>query len=396
MELVKDYQKPQHPSYHIPHHAVIREDSITTKVRVVFNASCRTPNGPSLNDALMIGPTVQENLRTLTLRSRIHPVLLNANLKQMYRQILMDQRSNNLQHIVWSSSPEAPLQTYELQTVTYGTASAPFLATRVLQQLADDEQTDLPEAVNVLRKDFYVDDLFSEANTIEEAITLRRQLESLLKRGGFELRQWASNEPAVVEDVPAENRALKSSVDLDSDQCIKRLRLHWEPATDVLRYKTQLPPTSTNESLTKRIALSHIARLFDPLGLGGPVRCVLFPSPTSLQIHIFTDASDHAYGACVYIRSTNSNGCVKVALLTSKSKVAPIKKQSIPRLELCGALVRAELYEKVMKSLQLTGDTFFWVDFNIRGEPSIQDPACYRKLLVGSRRWDTESNGSHL
>ncbi|XP_065085731.1 uncharacterized protein LOC135707774 [Ochlerotatus camptorhynchus] len=271
MELVQDYQQLQHPSYHLPHHAVIREDSTTTKVRVVFDASCRTPNGPSLNDALMIGPIVQEDLRSLTMRSRIRPVLLNADVKQMYRQILTDQRSNNLQHIVWSPSPEAPLQTYELKTVTYGTASAPFLATRVLQQLADDEQNDFPEAANVLRKDFYVDDLFSGANTVEEAITLRRQLEALLNRGGFELRKWASNEPAVLENVPTENRALKSSVDLDRDQCIKTLGLHWEPATDVLRYKTQLPPTSSYEALTKRIALSYIARLFDPLGLVGPV-----------------------------------------------------------------------------------------------------------------------------
>ncbi|XP_065078147.1 uncharacterized protein LOC135701316 [Ochlerotatus camptorhynchus] len=81
MELVQDYQQPQHPSYHLPHHAVIREDSTTTKVRVVFDASCRTPNGPSLNDALMVGPIVQEDLRSITMRSRIHPVLLNADVK---------------------------------------------------------------------------------------------------------------------------------------------------------------------------------------------------------------------------------------------------------------------------------------------------------------------------
>ncbi|XP_065095628.1 uncharacterized protein LOC135717467 [Ochlerotatus camptorhynchus] len=133
MEVVPDYQS-QHPSYHLPHHAVIRADSTTTK---------------------------------------------------MYRQILTDQRSNKLKHLVWSPSPESPLQTYELKTVTYGTTSAPFLATRVLQQLADDEQHDFPEAAGILKKDFYVDDSFSEADTVEEAITLRKQLESLLGREGL-------------------------------------------------------------------------------------------------------------------------------------------------------------------------------------------------------------------
>ncbi|XP_065087242.1 uncharacterized protein LOC135708976 [Ochlerotatus camptorhynchus] len=415
MELVPDYQS-QHPSYHLPHHAVIRADSTTTKVRVVFDASCRTSNGPSLNDALMVGPIVQEELRSITMRSRIRPILLNADVKQMYRQILTDQRSNNLQHIVWSPSPDSPLQTYELKTVTYGTASAPFLATRVLQQLADDEQHDFPEAAGILRKDFYVDDLFSGADTVEEAITLQKQLESLLGRGGFELRKWASNEEAVLEDVPQDNRALKTSVDLDRDQCIKSLGLHWEPTTDHLRYKIDTP-TTDNTPLTKRIALSQIARLFDPLGLVGPVittaklfmqalwtlktndgliwgwdqelptpikerwldymaqlpllnalrieRFILCPKPSSIQLHFFSDASENAYGACCYIRSSNSTGETKTALLTAKSKVAPLKQQSIPRLELCGALLAAQLYEKVAASLKLATDTYFWVDSTI-------------------------------
>ncbi|XP_062716004.1 uncharacterized protein LOC134291800 [Aedes albopictus] len=417
MSLVKDYQQTPQLCYHLPHHAVIREDSTTTRVRVVFDASCRSSNGPSLNDALMVGPTVQEDLRSITMRSRIRPILLNADIKQMYRQILTDEPSNRLQHIVWSPSPDTPLQTYELKTVTYGTACAPFLATRVLQQLADDEQEEFPEAADVLRQDFYVDDLFSGAHTIEEAITLRKQLEVLLGRGGFELRKWASSEPAVLEDVPTDKLALKSSVDLDRDQCIKTLGLHWEPSSDTLRYKTQLPATTTNEPSTKRTVLSHIARLFDPLGLVGPVvtsakifmqaiwtltdddgrpwswdkelptafkdrwttyqsqlpslnelrvqRCVLLPAPTSIQIHIFTDASENAYGACVYLRSTDSNGSIKVALLSSKSKVSPLKRQSIPRLELCGALMGAQLYEKVVASLRLKADTFFWVDSTV-------------------------------
>ncbi|XP_062556901.1 uncharacterized protein LOC134221731 [Armigeres subalbatus] len=170
MESVRGPQHHRYPHYHLPHHAVLKEDSTTTKVRVVFDASCRTATRPSLNDALMVGPIVQDDLRSIMMRSRMHPVLLNADIKQMYRQILTDERSSSLQHIVWRSSPEEPLQTYELKTVTYGTASAPFLATRVLQQLAEDGQINFPRAAHVLRKDFYVDDLFSGANTIEEAI----------------------------------------------------------------------------------------------------------------------------------------------------------------------------------------------------------------------------------
>ncbi|XP_065094462.1 uncharacterized protein LOC135714987 [Ochlerotatus camptorhynchus] len=271
MKQVFDYQSPPSPCYHMPHHAVVREESTTTKLRVVFDASCRTPEGPSLNDALMVGPTVQQEIRSIIMRSRIRRVMIIADAKQMYRQVLVDERDTPLLRIVWTPSLDQPLATYELLTVTYGTASAPFLATRVLLQLADDEKDSYPEAAEVLRKDFYVDDLFSGANSIEEATTLRQQLEALLARGGFQLRKWASNEEAVLEGLAPENRALKASIDLDRDQCIKSLGLHWEPASDQLKYRIELPADSTDFPLTKRIALSQIARLFDPLGLLGPV-----------------------------------------------------------------------------------------------------------------------------
>ncbi|XP_065084849.1 uncharacterized protein LOC135707055 [Ochlerotatus camptorhynchus] len=415
MQRIHDYENPAVQNYYFPHHAVIREESTTTKLRVVFDASCKTPNGPSLNDALMVGPTVQEDIRSITMRSRKHQVMVVADAKMMYRQVLVDPRDCRVQLIVWKPSPDHPMETYQLKTVTYGTASAPFLATRVLIQLADDEGHHFPLAAKALKKDVYVDDLFSGGNNAAEVIELRNQLDALLAKGGFQLRKWASNDEAVLEGIPPENRALKNSVDLDRDQVIKTLGLHWEP--DCLRYKADLPSDTAEKSITKRIALSLIARLYDPLGLVGPVvtaakvfmqnlwmlknddgsswswdkelpieyqtrftnyqtqlprlnelridRCILLPEPESIQIHIFADASQLAYGACVYVRSTDASGMVKVALLTAKSRVAPLKKQSIPRLELCGALLAAQLFEKVKSSLQLDAECYFWLDSTV-------------------------------
>ncbi|XP_055527495.1 uncharacterized protein LOC129720100 [Wyeomyia smithii] len=392
MQRVSDYEDPPTPCYHLPHHAVVREDSTTTKLRVVFDASCKIPNGPSLNDALMVGPTVQEDLRSIIMRSRTHQVMLIADSKQMYRQVLVDDRDTPLQRIVGRPSPDSPTETYELKTVTYGTASAPFLATRILQQLADDECNEFPEAAKVLRKDFYVDDLFSGSSD-------------------------ASNEAAVLEDVQPAERGLQESFDFDKDQCIKTLGLHWEPSSDQLRYKIHPVNTSADSLISKRIALSYIAKLFDPLGLVGPVvttakifmqtlwtlkdddgnpwdwdsdlppaikdrwhayqsqltllnklrigRCILLPNSTSMLLY-FSDASEHAYGACVYIRSTDADGNVEVSLLTAKSKVASLKtKTSIPRLELCGAKSSAELYKRVKLSLGIEAESFFWVDSTI-------------------------------
>ncbi|XP_062535472.1 uncharacterized protein LOC134204708 [Armigeres subalbatus] len=354
------------------------------------------------NDALMVGPIVQEELRSIIMRSRIHAIMLIADIEQMFRQIRIDERDTPLQRIVWRSSPEATLSTYELKTVTYGTASAPFLATRVLRQLADDEQHPL----------------FRGRRRSTQGLLRGRPVlpETLYSAGGFELRKWASSVEEVLEGVPPEHRALKTSVDLDRDECIKSLGLHWEPATDQLRYKIDLP-SSNDTQLTKRIALSPNCSYFYPPGLVGPVittaklfmqalwtlkandgniwgwdqelpptykerwfnymsqlpylndlrieRYILCSNPSSIQLHFFSDASENAYGACCYIRSSNSNGETKTALLTTKSKVAPLKQQSIPRLELCGALLSAELYEKVTSSLQIPTDTYFWVDSTI-------------------------------
>lgn len=417
MQRTHDYEDPSINHYYLPHHAVVREDSSTTKLRVVFDASCKTPTGPSLNDALMVGPTVQEDIRSITMRSRKHQIMIVADIKMMYRQVIVDPRDTPMQLIVWKPAPDQPMETYELKTVTYGTASAPFLATRVLKQLADDEGSQFPIAASVLKKDFYVDDLFSGGRNAAEVIKLRDQLEALLAKGGFQLRKWASNDESVLEGIPNENRAVKPSVELDQDQVIKTLGLHWEPATDCLRYRIELPPERTDQPLTKRQTLSLIARLYDPLGLVGPVvttakvfmqnlwtlkddngtpwswdrelpseyrahwkryqellpmlnnlrieRCILLPCAETVQIHIFSDASQIAYGACAYIRSIDAVGSIKVALLTSKSRVAPLKRTSIPRLELCGALVAAELYEKVKSSLQIDAECFFWVDSTI-------------------------------
>ncbi|XP_055590754.1 uncharacterized protein LOC129742843 [Uranotaenia lowii] len=362
----------------------------------------------------MVGAVIQDDLRAIILRSRLHQVMLIADIKQMYRQILVDDRDTPLQRIFWRNSPEHPMQTFELKTVTYGTASAPFLATRVLQQLADDEESNFPEAAKILKRDVYVDDLFTGGSSPTTVAELRTQLDKLCRTGGFEFRKFASNVESVLDGVSPERRAIQSSVELAADQCIKTLGLHWEPAADNLRFHIQLPKQPPDTLMTKRIALSQIAQLFDPLGLVGPVivtakifmqtlwgltsdedkpwgwdqplpdslsnywikyysqlplleqlripRCVVLAEPSSIELHLFSDASEQAYGACAYLRSTDASGNVLVSLLTAKSKVSPLKKRSIPRLELCGALEAAQLYQKICSAFESKFTTFFWVD----------------------------------
>jgi hypothetical protein len=124
------------PVYYLPHHAVLKADSLTTKTRVVFDASAVTTSGLSLNDIMCRGPTIQQPLVNIILRFRLHHIVLTADIMKMYRQIRVADEDCNMQRILYRTSPSDPLQEFHLLTVTYGTKAAPFLATRCLAELA--------------------------------------------------------------------------------------------------------------------------------------------------------------------------------------------------------------------------------------------------------------------
>ncbi|XP_055604615.1 uncharacterized protein LOC129752854 [Uranotaenia lowii] len=399
----------------LPHHPVVKEASTTTKLRVVFDASAKTPSEFSLNDGLLVGPIIQEDLRSIILRSRTRQVMIVADIEKMFRQIEVFPADRRLQCILWRPNPNVPLAGFELSTVTYGTKPAPFLATRVLHQLTIDEGDRFPLAAVALKEDVYMDDTITGSDDLESARHLRIEMVEMTMCAGFKLRKFASNFPSVLDGLPEEDLAIPTNtgINLDPDPMVKILGLIWMPHTDELRFGFPIP-TQTNNPLTKRKILSQIATLFDPLGLIGAVitkakifmqllwrlvddnnkplswdsilperveeewisfgtqiprlldlrveRLVTLSNPTSTQFHIFTDASEKAYGACAYLRTENSAGQIKIALLSSKSRVAPLKSQSIPRLELCGAVMGAELFTKVKQAMRLSVESFFWTD----------------------------------
>ena len=182
-------QKATSTYYYLPHHPVIRDSSTTTKTRVVFDGSAKSSSGLSLNDLLHVGPTVQPDLYSIVLRCRTHEVCFTADIAKMYREILIHPEDRNLQRILWRISPDEPIKEYQLNTVTYGTACAPFLATRCLNKLADDNQEHYPQAARAIHNDFYVDDLLRGSATIEGAIQLRDSITTLLQTAGLTLRK---------------------------------------------------------------------------------------------------------------------------------------------------------------------------------------------------------------
>ncbi|XP_050532284.1 uncharacterized protein LOC126900516 [Daktulosphaira vitifoliae] len=394
MELVPLTEIANAHTYYIPHHCVLRPDSKTTKLRVVFNASARTSAGLSLNESMYTGPKLQPDIQAILLCARIWKYLFITDVKQMYRQILIQPTDRDYLRIFWRFSQNDPISEYRLCTVTYGTSAAPFQALRTIHELANVDGKLYPQAAEILLNDTFVDDIITGANSEKESLDYQAQLIKLCSLAHFELRKWASNSSQILQAVSENARAISPSLLLNkSEQSdLKVLGLRWNPKDDSFSFITQTSSTK----LTKRSILSDIARVFDPLGLLSPVtfltkhmiqllwtagidwddavpteieimwtrylaelkliesiaipRRVTLDEVISSQLHAFSDSSEKGYAAAVYLRVQTST-CICCQLLIGKSKVAPLKKYTIPRLELCGALLAAKLLRFVVETI---------------------------------------------
>ncbi|GJQ83979.1 hypothetical protein Trydic_g5713 [Trypoxylus dichotomus] len=346
MSLTTENQHSSQSHFYLPHHAVIKEESTTTKLRIVFDGSSKSSTGVSLNDIQGAGPALQQDLISIILRFRCHKFVISADIAKMYRQILIHPSQRSMQQIVWRDDVHQPLETYKLNTVTYGTTSAPFLAMRCLKQLAIENKLQFPQACEAINNDFYVDDLLTGSQSEQELISLSKNIDAVLKQACFELRKWNSNSHHVLQPLSAEVNNEDPIIQLDGSS--KILGIIWLPSEDLLQYNIKVPsPTKA----TKRSVLSTIAQVYDPLGLVSPViinvkiliqklweaklgwdeaipfqlsriwktflqelpslnnlkipRKVSDQSACLIQLHGFCDASNSAYGACVYVRTVN-------------------------------------------------------------------------------------------
>lgn len=392
--------------YFLAHHAVLKSLSLTTKLRVVFDASAKSSKGISLNDHLLVGPTIQDKLFVHLLRFRTYVYVLTADIEKMYRQILVHPDDRRYQRIFWYH--EGAIRVFELNTVTFGVSSAPYLAIRTIHQLADDERSRYPRAAEILQRDLYVDDLLTGSDSLEDILRARNEIIAVLKRGGFNIRQWASNHEHALDDL--DEKVLNLHLATEDGSVLKTLGISWASQHDQLVYSVK--SIETPNTVNKRTILSEIAKIFDPLGLLGPVvlyaksimqecwkskvnwdesvpqelhthwvnfaqqlhllsnisveRHLITKNPIRIEIHGFCDASQKGYGACLYVRSLDKNQDVAVRLMCAKSRVAPLKSQTIPRLELCGALTLARLFLEARPALGFHIDRIlFWSDSTI-------------------------------
>lgn len=391
--------------FYIPHHAVLRDDKTSTRVRPVLDASAKSSSGFSLNDLLHTGPNLQRDLFTILLNMRLFPIAISADIRQMYLQIGVRPQDRRFQRILYhplpsnsdsrdSSVTTANVNELEFNRVAFGLKCSPFLALRTVSQLAQDEGNKYPVAKEIVYRDLYMDDVASSLINAEQAITASQELIQLFKAGGFDLVKWSSNSQQILEQIPKDSRLLQD-VEFNKDDTLKILGLCWYPVDDEYAFKV----TTDDRTCTKRNILSSVARLFDVLGLVAPIilyakllikelwiakigwddvppqriirlwnqfhrelpeiaklrfpRHIGVVEDCSVTIIGFADASEKAYGAMVYIRVDNQHDQTTVMLSCAKSKVAPLKIVSLARLELCAALLLSMLVKRVFETYSM-------------------------------------------
>lgn len=408
--------------YYLPHRAVYDPSRVSTKCRIVFDASAKTKDGKSLNDYLLAGPALQRDIMLLALKFRTRSIVLTGDVAKMFLNIDVVERDRDYLRFLWKEPTDpGPPDVYRSRTLIFGATDSPFQAITCLQKLAqakmaDPEITDLERKVcEVIRRDMYVDDISTGGDTCDELKVLMGGIQTLLNSAHFFVRKWRTNSAELLSFIPENERGptkLRYEAESEDDDLVsevgKMLGVMWDPEEDTIQFPYE--NLGLKNDNTKTALASIQARIFDPLGLVSPFTLrakliikeahrqkigwkelipadiehdwsdwlsqlpalakVTFDRKVRLkedtELHVFTDASRKGMGVSVYLRNRIGDGAWEARLFAAKSKVAPMKEETIPRLELSAALIGARLAVKIAAEFGITHNHIFcWSDSQI-------------------------------
>jgi len=389
--------------YYLPHRHVVKLSSTTTKLRPVFDASAKFKNQPSLNQCIEKGINLLSLIPSILIGFRISRIGVTSDIKKAFLQISLQERERNFLRFVWYSR-EGELIFFRHARVVFGVNCSPFLlAATINHHLQSIEQEGRYSApiVTKLKESFYVDNCVTSVDSVEDLKNFIHESKSIMKEAQFELRCW-------------ENTLLEESC--SEQKMTSVLGLRWNVTLDTLSINFDNLKNIDTNVVTKKIILSIANRIFDPIGFSSPVvlRCKLILQRTwlmklnwnsqvpeeiknefiqwlnelymlstikisrwigiipnslkNLSIHVFCDASQDAYARSIFSRVEDIND-ISVQLIQSKSRVSPVKKLSIPRLELLAATIGARLFATVRDSIEKNNinnfDTYMWTDSTV-------------------------------
>ncbi len=411
IEEVCDGANKENLTFYLPHHPHVREESVSTKIRPVFDGSCKGRNGVSLNDCLDAGPNLNPCIANVILRFRRWRYAITADVKKAFLQIGLKEEDQDVHRFVVRRGNE--LRIMKFVRVAFGVSCSPFLLAATIWYHLSKYPSSF--TVQELSENLYVDDFLSGADSEAEVRQLHMEASRIMDEAGMQLAKWSSNESSVMGGC-IEGQA--------QSQYVKVLGVSWKHEQDMFGFVGAELPDPVR--YTKRGVLSLLARMFDPLGFVLPftvtarflfqdiwrlglawdedlpkdlqtafkkwldgletLKEVSIPrsffkgrwtgSICNIELHAFGDASLKGYGACVYMRYRDASGGVQCTLVRSCARVAPMERKTLPRLELLGCLVTAQLLNSVIKTLHLEGVKYTcWSDSMvalgwIRGLPS--------------------------
>lgn len=420
VEEVKEEAAPTGAVHYLPHHAVIRRDKETTKLRVVYDASARA-DGPSLNDCLYAGPKFEQNILDIILRFRTHKIALIADIEKAFLQIAVNKEDRDALRFLWVddvSKTEPTITSLRFTRVPFGVTSSPFLLNATVQHHLNQYAVSLPEAVQKISRSIYVDDIATGSDSENKAYQLYADSKVMLREGGFNLRKFLTNSSELQERIEESEKALQLSPQprlgedlsytqstLGTTQTVnggetKVLGVKWNPSTDRLVFDlSDVTAHALDMEPTKRNVIGIACRFYDPVGFVSPVtirfkmlfqelcragldwdqpltpdllakwqdlmrslhqtplisisRCYFdkLAMETTIRLVGFCDASKTAYAAVVYLAIDSDLGH-DTRFVSCKTRVAPLKEQSIPRLELLSALLLSRLMTSVFQALE--------------------------------------------
>ena len=182
--------------HYLPHHAVVWRDKATTKVRVVYDASAKSGDGPSLNDCLFKGPKFNQLIFDLLVRFRLYKIALIADLEKAFLMVLVDKPDRDVLRFIWVDDPlkDTPeLRVYRFTRVVFGVSSTPFLLNATIRfHLENYLETD-KSLVQQLLRSTYVDDIVTGGQTEDDVFALYTRSKEIFREGGFNLRKFQTN-----------------------------------------------------------------------------------------------------------------------------------------------------------------------------------------------------------
>lgn len=380
--------------HYIPHKPVVRANAQSTKVRIVYDASAKADSqSPSLNECLDIGPPLQRKILDILLRSRFKPIYLAGDIKQAFLQIVIKQIERDVLRFIWIEDLQSKKPIiYRVTRAMFGLGPSPFLLGGTLEQHLEKFAEQYPECVQEIRDGIYVDDINLGGNNYRETRELKETSVAIFKAGKFELHKWHSNDSRLDGETidPEETTFAKESLGTKGTET-KLLGIAWEKKSDILAIKFP----ESEPAATKRIVLSTIAKVYDPMGIASPLlltakvifrdicerklswdaelpydlknrwekwlkslpeqmaipRCLTAKKEpiTAIELHGFSDAS--ILGCCATVYAVVHQGdAITQGLLVAKSRLAK-RDLTIPRLELVSCHMTSNLLDNTAKAL---------------------------------------------